>query len=329
LVTGGTGFAGSHIVRRLAEKGHHVFALVRNKERLIKVLGKGFLQEKNITPLLMKNPTELTSTDFRKIIEQNNITTVVHNAAIVGDHWRIPWTEYYQVNVAWTESLARGFINADVDHNKFLFTSTVGVYGTIPEKLPADEKTGYKPDGKYHKSKVLAEKKLIKLRNQRNLPLLIFRLSTIYGDGDHGFLYKIFKLVRKRIFPLINSNFRIHLLDVKTLANVYSNALYEKTLDYFIFNIADDEPVDMQTLIRHIKKTTDGGYIIVPVNIFRILTKLFGTHNAYSIKLKLISQNRYYALQRLRSFKCNLGQTIANLEKYHKWYGEKNRDEIL
>jgi nucleoside-diphosphate-sugar epimerase len=322
LVTGGTGFAGSHIVRRLAEKGCHVFALVRNKERLTKVLGKGFLQEKNITPLLTKNPTELTSTDFRKIIEQNNITTVIHVAALVGEHWKIPWKKYFEVNVSWTKNLALAFLDADVSHNKFVFTSTVGVYGTIPRCVPADEETPYNPDGKYHKSKMLAEKELLKLKSYSNLPLIIFRPTIMYGNEDRGFLHKIFRLAGKKMFPLCSSDPNIHLLDVEILAETCSKLINREKTKCYIFNLCDNEPVKIKKLLEFIKSSMDAGYLTIPSHVFLALNKVFAFNRRYSISLKLISKNWFYNVDRLyKTFGLRPTDTIQTLKKkYLAWY---------
>jgi len=325
MITGGTGFAGRHTAKRLAGEDNHIFILIRNKEKM-KILGEEFLRKKNVALLFVKDPLSLSSSDYKKIIEKNNISIVMHFAALVGENWKIPWAEYYKVNVSWTEKLARGFVNANINPEKFLFVSTVGVYGTIPKRSPASEETGYNPDGKYHKSKVLAEKKLIELRSRKKLPLLILRPTTMYGTGDRGFLYKLFSLVRRKIFPLVDRNFKLHLLDVKTLAEVCSSVVWKEIPDHFILNVADKGPVDMYTLISYVKRRTGGGYLVLPASFFQAMINLLGGNNEYSIKLKLISQSRFYELQRLKEeLKCNLGNTINNLENVKEYYTKAER----
>jgi nucleoside-diphosphate-sugar epimerase len=313
LVTGGTGFLGSYVIKRLVADGHLVYALVRDEKRFANTFGCDFPQEKALHTIVLHNSTDLASTYYKRLIEQYNINTVVHVAGIVGDHWKVPWSEYFRTNVKWTENLAQGFLNAKVNRNKFLFTSTAGVYGTIPKTIPALEELEYNPDGHYHKSKVLAEKLLRNLQIQKGLPLLIFRPTTLYGSGDRGFLCKIFRLVRKGVFPLVEC-VNIHLLDVRTLVDVYSEAIMKDDSSYSIFNVADAYPVTMQALVSYIKERVGGNFLKVPDGVFTVFIRLLGNNSEFSIKLELLSKNRSYGVQKLeKSFRCKLGKTINNL----------------
>lgn len=314
LVTGGTGFLGRYVIKRLVADGHRVYALVRDEKRCASIFEHDFRQEKALHTIVIHNPTDLASTYYARLIEQYNVNTVVHVAGIVGDYWNVPWNEYFRTNVHWTSNLAQGFLTAKVNHNKFFFTSTAGVYGTIPKTNPALEELEYNPDGHYHKSKVLAEKLLRNLQVQKGLPLLIFRPTTLYGSGDKGFLCKIFGLIRKGVFPLVEC-VNIHLLDVRTLVDVYSEAILKDSMSYSIFNVADAYPVTMQALASYIKERVGGNFLKVPKGVFTVFTKLLGNDSEFSIKLELLSKSRSYGLQRLeKSFRCKLGKTINNLQ---------------
>ena len=153
LLTGATGFVGRNILRVLTKRGYTVYCIVRRE----------LDNHKNIFLIKLKNPDKCDYKFYSKLLTEFEINSIIHAAAITGEKF-IHWIDYYYTNVLWTRNLALGFIKSNVTHKKFVFISTVGVYGTIPRRLPADETTGYNPDCKYHLSKVLAEKELLKFR---------------------------------------------------------------------------------------------------------------------------------------------------------------------
>ena len=324
LVTGGTGFAGRYAVKRLIEDGHDVCALVRSKEKLREILGKNLLEQNTLKVIEIENPEKSTVSDLTHLIEKNNITTIIHIAAIVGEH-KVSWDKYFESNVLWTKNLALAFLAAKVHHNKFIFTSSVGVYGTIPKQVPADEETPYNPDGKYHKSKVLAEKELLGLQVSSELPLIILRPTILYGNEDRGFLLKFFRLMAKKVFPLCKSNPHIHLLDVELLAKTYSelakNSVRPK--DY-IFNVCDREALKIKELAEYISDSVDAKYLSMPSFVFACLNKLLTFNSQYSVSLKLISQSWRYNVDRLYStFSFEPRDTIQAIDKkYITWYNE-------
>ena len=324
LITGGTGFAGRYAIRRMIEDGYCVYVLVRSKEKLRDILGKNLFEQNALRVIEIENPEKSTVSDLTHLIKKNNITTIVHIAAVVGEH-KISWNKYYETNVLWTKNLALAFLQAKVQHNKFIFTSSVGVYGTIPKQVPADEETAYNPDGKYHKSKVLAEKELLELQSSSDLPLIILRPTILYGNKDTGFLCKLFRLMAKKIFPLSKSNPRIHLLDVELLAEIYSQLVKSSARSKDnIFNVGDKEAVKIRDLSEYISKSKDAGYLSIPSFVFSILNKLVALNSQYSVSLKLISQSWCYNVDRLyTTFSLGSRDTIQTIDKnYITWYKE-------
>jgi nucleoside-diphosphate-sugar epimerase len=322
LITGGTGFVGRYAIRRLIEEGHCVYAIVRNKEKLVNAIGETLSKQNFLNAIELRQPEKAPVTDLKSIIETNEITTIVHIAGVTGEH-KISWTKYFEVNVLWTKNLASAFMRANVTHNKFVFTSSVGVYGTIPGKVPADERTPYNPDGKYHKSKVLAEKELLELQASTSLPLVILRPTILYGNEDRGFLYKFFTLMSKKMFPFCKSDPCIHLLDVELLADIYSELVkWNERSSCVVFNVGDNHPIKISKLSEYVHGLVDGGYLAVPSVVFSFLDKLVAFNRQYSISLKLISKNWFYNVDRLyKTFNLKSMDTIQALDtKYVNWY---------
>jgi|GEM_PF-2515908 hypothetical protein len=313
LVTGATGFVGQNVTKKLLEDGYFVCAIVRNPEKLKNL----FLEyPDNLIPIKIKNPEEKDYRFYSKLITDYNISSIIHIAAITGER-NISWEEYYKTNVLWTKNLAYGFVDANINHNVFIFTSTVGVYGTIPKYLPADESHPYDPDGKYHKSKALAEKELLSLKEEYDFPLVIFRPTTIYGKGDYSFLYKISKLVKKRSFFYFN-NPKISLIDVDYLSSMYFYAVKNKISG--IYNIAEN-PITLEDLLRFIKKATGGKYYKLPSFLLKVVLQI--PNDILRIKLKLITFDRYYSTKKIEKLGLPTSDTLKHLEKYMEWYNER------
>lgn len=325
LVTGGTGFAGKNVIKSLIDKNHKPLCIVRDTNKLLNLF-----DNKYHAKILCEEIKELensTSKDFREVIESNNVDTIVHIAAIAREYPSTSWQKYLDVNVKWTKELALGFINSKIEHNRFIYISSVGVYGTIPKICPANENTPYNPDGKYHKSKMMAEKELIRLKEAKKLPLIILRPSIMYGVGDYGFLYKLFKLTRKGVYPLTTKNYKIHLLDLDTFAkSIEAVVRSSKGTGSFIYNVADKNPVDVKELLEFIKSYTGGKYISVPSILISFLEYLSRINPAFNIKFKLINENWYYDVSHIeKDFELNFSDTYTNLKKYVTWYmGEIN-----
>lgn len=321
LLTGGTGFAGRYAIRRLIGAGMCVCALVREKAKLLEVL-KGDVTSPLLRVIEVANPEKLSVEELKGIIEANRITTVLHIAGIVGER-DVAWERYFEVNVLWTRNLALAFLRANVSRNRFIFTSSVGVYGTIPKEVPAGEQTSYDPDGKYHRSKVFAEQELFSLWESSCLPLVVLRPTIMYGDGDTGFLFKFFSLMKKKRFPLCASNPSIHLLDVELLADVYTGVINAAAVpDGSVFNVADPMPVKMGVLCQYIADSIDAKFWRIPYLFFALLTRLCALRLQYAVSLKLISKTWVYDVDSLfSSFKLDKSDTIEALgRKYLKWY---------
>lgn len=329
LITGGTGFAGRQLVKYLDERNHYLHCIIRNDKKSHTSFD-GYPIDK-IGFSLIAHPENSSIGTFKSIIEENNIDTIVHNAAIARE-FSISKDEYYKVNVNWTRNLAQAYIDSDIEHNKFIYISSVGVYGTNPVICPADENTPYNPDGKYHNSKMMAEKMLNQLytenndnKNNHKFPLIILRPSIMYGIGDFGFVYKTFKLVSQNHFPMSTKNYKIHLLDLDNFAMAINTIINKDSYinDNHIYNISDRDSVDMEDLLKFIKNIMGGGYFKVPSIAYSFLLSILNKSPALTIKFKLISKDWCYNTKHIENdFDLSLNDTFSSLEKYDSWYRE-------
>jgi nucleoside-diphosphate-sugar epimerase len=189
LVTGGTGFTGSHLCRRLVAEGYTVRVLVRetsNRDAL-----KGLAVEWAEGDLGDRSALAQAT---------QGIDTVYHIAALFRPE-NVSRQQMQATNVEGTRHLLDASIKAGV--KRFVHCSTVGVHGDIKHP-PANEKTPYAPGDYYQDSKTDGEKLVLQYGAEGRLPIVVFRPGGIFGPGDLRFL-KLFKAIQTRRFMMFGS----------------------------------------------------------------------------------------------------------------------------
>lgn len=243
LLTGATGFIGSHVAERLLLDGTWpVIAIVRGGrgyKNTAELAGKGVILVRGCfyEPDLLKS-----------IFTSFPIRNVIHVAALTGEGKGCQ-KEYEKVNVRGTERLLAFSHSYGVE--KFIYCSSVGVFGTIPPKAPADLITPLNPDNIYHCSKLTAEERVQDFMD-RGLNAFIIRPTIAYGPRDRGFPSTLVRMVKKRLLLLPFHNNQIHLVSVRSLAEMFLRLLKVKVVHNRVFIAADEGPVVLRDLINGI-----------------------------------------------------------------------------
>jgi nucleoside-diphosphate-sugar epimerase len=285
LVTGATGFIGYHLTKKLLAQNCNVIAVGRNFKLLNRL-------PKN--KLLIKVSGDLAKDDFLINLFLNyKIDVVFHLAAKVHDRLEKGVKQYRLINVNLTEKLAGLALKNNVE--KLIFFSTVSVYGDTKERI-ITERDKCTPSTIYGKTKLEAENILIKAYQKYNLPIIILRLTGVYGTYDHGNLQLLAKLIRKHLSAMAgegkNRKTMIYVDDViqaAILAAIRDEAVGE------VFNIGEnfyifceilytlEKILDVSTLCFKIPLSL--GKVIERQNINLTLSKLIktiGSDNCYS-----------------------------------------------
>lgn len=186
LITGASGFTGSHLARKMKEIGYHVRVLVRSgrETSFLEKMGAEIVQG------------DVTQKDTLWPAVQG-VDTVYHLAAVYRQEG-IPEKVFWEVNVKGTQNLLEVSQQAKV--KRFVHCSTVGVQGEI-KNPPATEEAPYNSGDHYQTTKMEGEKLVLSYFQQGKLPVVVFRPVGIYGPGDMRFL-KLFRNVQK---PMIGS----------------------------------------------------------------------------------------------------------------------------
>lgn len=171
IVTGGAGYIGSHVVRRL-QKRHRVVVLddfsTGQRHRLPRDVD--VVQGSVITP-----------NDLKRLFEEYAPDGVVHLAARkeTGESLREP-QRYETVNIAGVRNLVSAMLGARIP--RLLFASSAAVYGEVAQ--PISEDAGLRPLNPYGVTKRMAEC-IVRQASGPNLRSLTFRPFNVVGAGDH------------------------------------------------------------------------------------------------------------------------------------------------
>lgn len=202
LVTGGTGFTGSHLVNSLVDTGQRVRVLARSARRAHDILPASVeVVEGDVT-----DPSAVE----RAVA---GVDTVYHLAAAFREA-KHPDAYYHEVNVEGTRLLLEAAAAQGV--RRFVHCSTVGVLSHV-EHPPADETTPHNPGDVYQATKSEAEKLVLDFHARTGLPVTIARPAPIYGPGDMRLL-KMFRLVSQERFVILGSGQAcFHMVHVRDL----------------------------------------------------------------------------------------------------------------
>ncbi len=205
LVTGATGFVGSHLAERLIAEGAHVRVLVRDPYKLIESLRDRV--EVVTGDLLQPDCFAPATTD---------IDTVFHVAAWVGTPNRSDVA--HAVNVTATRQLAEAARSNNV--RRFVYTSSIAVYGPVKTGV-IDETQPHWPVYAYGETKSLGERAALDTRTDQ-FGVTIIRPAMVYGARGSSWTTLPVKLAQRGLPSLIGGGHGLsHPVYIENLVDAY------------------------------------------------------------------------------------------------------------
>jgi 2-alkyl-3-oxoalkanoate reductase len=237
LVTGGTGFTGKALVKRLLDDGHSVTALDYKE---------GYKTEE-----LRRWGAEVvigSVTDRDRVRRATAGAEVVQHLAAAFRELDVPESHYDRVNVDGTRICLEEAQAAGA--RKFIYCSTCGIHGNV-KNPPTDEEHNIAPADYYQSTKYKAEPICLDFMKQTGLPVTIIRPAAIYGPGDPERFHMIFRRVARGRFPMFGSGRTLyHPLYIDNLIDAFVLAMDPERGNGQAYLIADEEYVTIEDLVR-------------------------------------------------------------------------------
>lgn len=263
LITGGTGFIGFHLVKKLSEQNEVVRCLVRNPDKAdkLKELGVEIIQGDILKPETILSAME-------------GIKYVYHLAADPHPSSIKSYDNYNKINVQGTRNILEAASVKNI--KKVLLMSSIAATGPSRDGKLLTEESPLKPVTHYGTSKVEVEKLGILFSVEKNLSVVSIRPPFVYGVGDKDWL-NLFRLVKhggfikskgfKRAgFPL--SGDHENLFDFCYVDNLISGLIKAMDSDNTIgqvYFLSDTRPYKIKEIVNAATKTLGVEY---PNNIW-------------------------------------------------------------
>ena len=249
VITGGAGFIGSNIVKKLVTRGDSV--------TVIDNLNTG--KEKNLESVRNKIVFLKDSILNMNLLEKEtqNIDGIFHQAALasVQDSFS-KRDEYYDVNVKGTENILK---LAKKNNFKVVYASSSSVYGN-PEQIPIKESDAKNPINPYAETKLKKEELAIKY-SEMGVKVIGLRYFNVFGKGQSkeyaGVLKLFLERIRDKLPPKVNGDgtqFRdfVYVKDVVN-ANILS---MDSEISHGFFNVGTNSSITILDLAKIIIKSS-------------------------------------------------------------------------
>jgi NAD dependent epimerase/dehydratase len=298
MVTGSSGFIGSHLTEYLVEKGYEVVAFDRYNSNN----HYGWLEQSKY-----KKKIKFILGDIRDFDSVNKAMQgcdgVMHLAALIGIPYSyISPTAYIKTNVEGTLNVLESAKNLKL--KQVIITSTSEVYGTAMKKK-LSEKDELKAQSPYAASKIAADQLSLSYYRSFGLPIKIIRPFNTFGPRQSARAVIptiITQAITNKKIKIGNLNATRDFLFVEDLCSAYEKILKSNKLFGEVVNVGVNSEISIKNLIVKISKI---------------------------LKIKLIS---VVEKQRIRPKKSEVNRLNCNNEKLKKltnWKPKYKVDEGL
>jgi nucleoside-diphosphate-sugar epimerase len=233
LVTGGSGFVGSHLVDALLKRGFDVTCTIRPTSNLrwltgkkVRLFDRGF-----------------AAPDLSEALD--GVTHVFHVAGVIQSPDE---AGFMRGNRDLTRSLARAC--AHVPLERFVLISSLAAAGPCPGPDPVTEEDLPRPVSAYGRSKLAGEREALSIADR--VPVTVIRPPVVYGPRDLG-LYTLFRIARAGILPQIGARKLYSIIHVRDLIEGTLKAVFESGPDCFF--ITNEVPAASNTLPSRIARS--------------------------------------------------------------------------
>ncbi|MDD3521006.1 MAG: NAD-dependent epimerase/dehydratase family protein [Actinomycetota bacterium] len=298
LVTGGTGFTGGHLAKRLLALNNEVRVLARSEAKAEEIKKAG--------AEVVVGDIRDRDTVFKAVkgVEKVYHVAAAYREAYVDDNF------YWDTNYKGSLNVFDACLEYGI--KRLVHTSTIGVVTTV-KNPPSDENEPHSPGDAYQQSKCRAEMEALKYAKEKNLPVSVLRPAAIYGPGDMRLL-KMFKMIAKRRWLLMgNGQACFHMVYIDNLVDGYLLCGEKNEAIGEVFIIGDSRYASLNELSGLIAQEfgVNPPKIHIPyMPVYALAALVEGTYKLFKIKkqppifkrrVAFFKKNRAFSIEKARN----------------------------
>lgn len=303
LITGASGFIGSFIVEEALRRGFETWAAVRRSS------SREYLRDERIKFI------ELNLSSKEELVEQlrgKDFDYVVHAAGVTKCLHR---EDFRRINTEGTKNLADALLELQMPLKRFVFVSSLSIFGAIREQQPYEEireSDTPQPNTEYGRSKLAAEQYLEQLGNR--LPYIILRPTGVYGPREKDYFVMAKSIKQHSDFAVGYRRQDITFVYVSDVVQAIFLALDAPQVGRKYF-LSDGEVYQSTTFSNLIHEELGRPWwirITAPEWVLRIIT-FFGEYTSrLTGKVSVLNKDKYNIL-RQRNWRCDIQPAIDEL----------------
>lgn len=309
LITGASGFIGSFIVEEALRREMEVWAAVRPTS------SKRYLQDNRIHFIELDFGSKET---LKSQLDGHRFDYVVHAAGVTKC---LDKADFKRINTDGTRHLVDALIELGMPLKRFVYLSSLSVYGAIHEHMPYQDITENDcphPNTAYGKSKLDAERYLDSIGN--DFPYIILRPTGVYGPRERDYFLMAQSINRHIDFAVGFSRQDITFVYVLDVVQAVFLA-FDRGMSGRKYFLTDGEVYRSADFSDLLKKEMGIGWmlrIVAPVWLLRIVT-FFGERISRLTHKPIALNDDKYNILRQRNWRCDIEPTVDELG-YHPHY---------
>ena len=301
LVTGASGFIGSFIVEEALRQGMETWAAVRGSS------SKQYLQDERIHFIELNLSSQ---DDLERQLADHKFDYVVHAAGVTKC---LDKQDFYRINTEGTKNLVRALLALKMPLQRFVYISSLSVYGAIHEQQPYEpirEDDTPQPNTDYGRSKLEAEKWLDSLETEEGsqpFPYVVLRPTGVYGPRERDYFLMAKSIKQHSDFAV---GFKrqditfVYVLDV-VQAVFLACERGQTGRKYFL---SDGEVYQSATFSNLIREELGHPWwirVTAPVWVLRVVTFLGDKWGHLTGKISALNNDKYHILKQ-RNWQCDI-----------------------
>jgi nucleoside-diphosphate-sugar epimerase len=300
LITGASGFIGSFIVEEALNQGMETWAAVRGSS------SKAYLKDERIhfIELNLQSKEQL-----KEQLKEHSFDYVVHAAGVTKC---IDKRDFYRINTEGTKNLVMALIELKMPLERFVFVSSLSVFGAIHEEQPYQEireTDTPQPNTEYGRSKLAAEQFLDSLSedSEKSFPYVILRPTGVYGPREKDYFLMAKSIRQHSDFAVGFKRQDITFVYVSDVVQAVFLALAKGQTGRKYF-LSDGEVYQSTTFSDLIREELGHPWwvrITAPVWVLRVVTFCGEYIGRMTGKITALNNDKYNIL-RQRNWRCDI-----------------------